>query len=242
MTTFVLLHGGAAGGWVWKYTEQALRAYGHDVLAVTFTGFGDRRHLCSIHASVDMNVVDTLNALEFHDADDAILVAHSYAGSVAPGVAAAAGERLRRLVFLDAILVYSGETIAEAMGYMSREAARGVLAGLQAGTVPIHTQVAQQQRAEAAAKPFRMAPDRQQWLLGHLDNMPAAAGVTPVTVGAETLAKPVDYVAATDSIMKPKMHDRARSLGWPLHEYAGDHLFAVGDAQGTARLLDRYAH
>lgn len=242
ITTFVLLHGGAAGAWIWKYTEQALRARGHDVLAVTFTGFADRRHLCSTSSNVETNVADVVNAMEFHDVTDAVLVAHSYAGSVAPGVVAAAGDRLRRVVCLDSVVIHTGEAIAEAMGYMPRAQALGILAGVRAGTVPIYSPVAQQQRAEAAAKPFRMSADRQQWLLKHLDNMPMAAGVTPVEVGAETIKRRVDYIAASDSVMKPKMHERARRLGWTMHEVDGDHVILVGDPETTATMLEKCAN
>ena len=58
MATYVLLHGGAAGAWIWKYCVQALRRDGHDVHTVTFTGFAERRHLISPFSTVEMNVVD----------------------------------------------------------------------------------------------------------------------------------------------------------------------------------------
>ncbi len=240
MTTFVLLHGGAAGAWVWKFTEEALRARGHDVLTVTFTGFAERRHLCSTTSNVQTHVADVVNALEFHDVTDCVLVAHSYSGTVAPGVVAAAGDRIRRVIYVDSVIALGGETVVEALGYMPREQALAVLAGLRNGSVPIYTPVAEQQRAEAAAKPYRMSAERQEWMLKHLSTMPMAAGVTPVEVGAETL-KQVDYIAVPDTVMKPKMHDRARELGWAVHEVEGDHAIMVGDVETTVRLLEQFA-
>lgn len=239
MTTFVLLHGGAAGAWIWKYTEQALRARGHDVLTVTFTGFAERRHLCGIDSTIETHVVDVVNALELHEITDAVLVAHSYSGTVAPGVVAAAGHRLRRVVYLDSVVLHTGERIAEVMGYLTAEQAAGVQAGVRAGLIPINSPVAEQQRAEAAETPYRMSAERQEWMLKLLGNMPTIAGVTPVEVGAETIKLPVDYIAVSVSVMKPIMHDRAKKLGWTVHEVDGDHAILVGDPDTTVKLLEQ---
>ncbi len=241
MTTFVLLHGGAAGAWIWKFTEEALRARGHNVLTVTFTGFAERRHLCSTTTNVEMHVADVVNSLEFHDITDCVLVAHSYSGTVAPGVVAAAGDRIRNVVYVDAVIAHGGEAVAEALGFMPREHALGALAGLRTGVVPIYSPVADQQRAEAAEKPYRMSAERQEWMLKHLSTMPTAAAVTPVQVGAESIKHRVDYIAVSDTVMKPKMHDRARALGWNVHDVDGDHAIMVGDVETTVKLLEQFA-
>jgi pimeloyl-ACP methyl ester carboxylesterase len=240
MATYVLLHGGAAGSWIWKYCAQALRRDGHEVHTVTFTGFAERRHLISANSTVETHVVDVLNTLEFEGISDCVLVAHSYSGSVAPGVVVAAQNRIRRVVYLDAIVVHQGETVSESMGYMNADQARAVAAGVRSGAVPIYSQVAEQQRAEAKEKPFNMSPERQAWLLEHLSNMPTACAVNPVSVGAEAIKIPVEYIAVSDTIMTP-MHARARKLGWNLHEVKGDHTILVGDPDTTVRLLEKFA-
>jgi hypothetical protein len=139
---------------------------------------------------------------------------------------------------LDAIVVHQGETVSESMGYMSAEQSRAVAAGLAAGIVPIYSQVADQQRAEAKEKPFLMSAERQAWLLGHLSNMPTACAVNPVRVGADAIKKPVDYVAVSDTVMKP-MHARARKLGWNITEVPGDHVILVGDPATTVKLIKK---
>ena len=240
MATYALLHGGAAGSWIWKYCAQALRKDGHDVHTVTFTGFAERRHLISRDCTVETHVVDVLNTLEFEDVSDCVLVAHSYAGSVAPGVVAAAPHRIRHVVYLDALIVRAGESVSEAMGYMNAEQSRAVAAGVSAGAVPIYSPVADQQREEAKKKPFMMSAERQEWLLGHLSNMPTACAVNPVRIGAEGIKKPVEYIAVSDTIMKP-MHQRARELGWKIHEVTGDHAIIVGDPATTVRLLEKFS-
>jgi pimeloyl-ACP methyl ester carboxylesterase len=236
MTTYVLLHGGAAGAWIWKHTEDVLRSQGHEVHSLTFSGFGERRHLIATDSTIETHVVDVVNALEFRDISDCVLVAHSYSGTVAPGVMAQAASRIRRLIYLDALVLETGQMVAEEMGFMSREQCQGVAAGVRNGTIPIYAPVAEMQREEAKQKPFRMTAERQAWMLEHLSSMPTIANVTPVVVGAETIKSPVDYIAVSDTIMKP-MHAKARKLGWTVHEVEGDHAIMVGDPETTAKLL-----
>jgi pimeloyl-ACP methyl ester carboxylesterase len=240
MATYVLMHGGAAGSWIWRDCAQLLRRGGHTVHTVTFTGFAERRHLISRDCTVEMHVVDVLNTLEFEDVSDCVLVAHSYSGSVAPGVVAGAAQRVRHVVYLDALVVRAGESVSEAMGYMGAEQSRAVAAAVSTGAIPIYSPVAEQQREEAKKKPFVMSAERQEWLLSHLSNMPTACAVNPVRVGAEAIKKPVDYIAVSDTIMKP-MHQRARELKWRIQEVQGDHAILVGDPNTTVRLLEKFA-
>ena len=149
----------------------------------TFTGFAERRHLISRDCTVETHVVDVLNTLEFEDVSDCVLVAHSYAGSVAPGVVAAMPQSIRHIIYLDALVVRTGESVSEAMGYMSAEQSRAVAAAVTTGAMPIYSPVADQQREEAKKKPYLMSAERQEWLLGHLSNMPTACAVNPVRVG-----------------------------------------------------------
>ena len=52
MATFVLGHGGWAGGWQGREVASLLRSAGHDVFTPTFTGLGERVHLVSIQELV----------------------------------------------------------------------------------------------------------------------------------------------------------------------------------------------
>src|SRR5712675_124453 len=236
MATFVLTHGGGMGGWVWKFVRPLLRDAGHDVFTPTFTGFGERIHLLSRDVDNATHVTDIVNVLECEDISDCMMIGHSYAGTVLPGVNAAAGARVRRYVYLDGLIPRQGESIAEALGFMPREQAQGMVAMLRSGQGPIGSGVHQQQREMARQQPHMMSREREKWLLDHLSDMPLLCTVNPIAVGAETISAPVDYVAATHTIMKP-MHERARALGWRMHEIQGDHAFIVGEPEATARLL-----
>jgi pimeloyl-ACP methyl ester carboxylesterase len=181
-------------------------------------------------------VTDIVNVLHYEDLTEVILVAHSYAGTVAPGVIAQAGERIARVIFLDAIIAHAGERIASLLGFASEEDMIGLDAMLDAGGGPIGSGVHEQQRAMAKEHPHMMSAERQEWLLDHLSDQPMRATCCAIAVGSESITLPVDYIAAKHTIMTA-MHDRARSLGWPVHDHPGDHAFNVGDPEGVTDMI-----
>jgi len=101
MANFVLVHGSWIGGWAYADVARALRTRGHDVYPVTLTGLGERAHLGRPEVNLDVHIQDVVGLLASEDLRDAVLVAHSYAGIVATGVADRAGDRLSTVVFLD---------------------------------------------------------------------------------------------------------------------------------------------
>ena len=236
MATFLLMHGGGMGGWTWKFVREILEAKGHKVFTPTFTGFGERSHLIGRDGSIETHVTDIVNVLHYEDLNDVILVAHSYAGTVAPGVVAQAGERIKRVIYLDAIIPYKGERIASLLGFASEEDMIGLDAMLDAGEGPVGSGVHEQQRAMAKDHPHIMSAERQEWLLNHLSDQPMRATCCAITVGAGSIKLPVDYIAAKHTIMTA-MHDRARSLGWRVHDHPGDHAFNVGDPEGVSDMI-----
>jgi pimeloyl-ACP methyl ester carboxylesterase len=236
MTSFVLCHGGGMGGWVWRYLTPFLRAQGHDVYTPTYTGFGERSHLIGRNIHAATHAQDIANVLRFEDIEDCVLVGHSYSGVVLPAIKQAEPGRIKRVVMVDALLTYTGEAPAAAMGFMPAEQAAGLADMLASGEGPIGSGVDAQQREQVKTEPHLMSAERQDWLLAHLSDMPLACIVTPAPAGAETLGTDVDYLAVTQTIMKP-MHARARALGWRVQEFEGDHAIIVGDPEPVANFL-----
>jgi pimeloyl-ACP methyl ester carboxylesterase len=113
MTTYVLVHGATAGGWVWQSIPSRLRAAGGDVYTPTLTGLGERRHLFSPDITMETHIEDVFNVLTYEDLHDVILVGHSYGGAVITGVAERAAERLSHLVYLDAFIPQDGEAVKD---------------------------------------------------------------------------------------------------------------------------------
>jgi pimeloyl-ACP methyl ester carboxylesterase len=113
MRTYVLVHGGGHGGWCYKRLAPLLRAAGHEVYAPTLTGLGERKHLLRPEIDLNLQITDVLNALEYEDLTNVILVGHSYGGMVITGVADRAGARIGHLVYLDAAHPKNGESLAD---------------------------------------------------------------------------------------------------------------------------------
>ena len=236
MATFLLMHGGGMGGWTWKFMRTELESKGHTVFTPTFTGFGEREHLIGRDVGNAVHVTDIVNVLKFEDLNDVILVAHSYAGTVAPGVLAQAGERIRRVIYLDAIVPHAGERIASMMGFASEEEAAGLDAMLENGEGPVGSGVHEQQRAMAKEHPHMMDSEREKWLLDHLSDQPMRATSCVIPVGADGITQQVDYIAAENTIMG-MMRERAKDLGWTMHKHPGDHAFTVGDPEGLTKMI-----
>lgn len=109
----VLVHGAWGGAWIWRRVLGPLRAAGHAVHALTLTGDGDRAHLRRPDLSLSDHVRDVVAAIEAEELQDLVLVGHSYGGMVITGAAdrllAQDPKRLRRLVYVDAMVPVPGE-------------------------------------------------------------------------------------------------------------------------------------
>jgi pimeloyl-ACP methyl ester carboxylesterase len=113
---FVLVHGGRHGGWCWRDVASGLRAAGHDVYTPTLTGLGERAHLLHPDIGLATHVQDLVGVLEWEDLMDVVVVAHSYAGMVVCGAMETIAPRVRRLVFIDAHMPRTGESMFDMIG------------------------------------------------------------------------------------------------------------------------------
>lgn len=118
MATYVLVHGGAHGGWCYQRVARILRAAGHEVYAPSMTGLGERSHLLSTEVDLDLHINDIVALLHYEDLRDVILVGHSYGGMVITGVADRAADRIGRLVYLDAATPVNGQSLLDIAGPM----------------------------------------------------------------------------------------------------------------------------
>src|SRR5580658_10519078 len=113
MATFVLVHGAWHGSWCWKRVRGALQKQGHEVFTPTLSGVGERSHLLTQQIDLDTHTLDVLNLIQWEELDDIVLCGHSYGGMVATGVADRIPERIRALVFLDAFVPESGQSLMD---------------------------------------------------------------------------------------------------------------------------------
>ena len=111
--TYVIVPGNLCGGWFMGPLAEELRAKGHRVFTPTNTGLGERKHLLSRDIVLETFIIDVMNVIEAEELSDVILVGHSTGGIPISGVADRMPDRIRHLVYLDAILLQSGQTLLD---------------------------------------------------------------------------------------------------------------------------------
>ena len=122
MTSFLLVHGAWHGGWCWRDVVPRLTQAGHRVHAVTLTGVGERMHLMTPAITLETHITDVANAIEMEEMDRIVLVVHSYAGMIGTAIADRMPERLRHLVYVDAVVPKPGESWSSTHASATREA------------------------------------------------------------------------------------------------------------------------
>ncbi|MFI6734146.1 alpha/beta fold hydrolase [Nonomuraea sp. NPDC050451] len=110
MATFVLIPGMCHGGWYFDELAEQLRSRGHRAYPLTLTGVAERSHLLTGGVNLDTHIQDVTAVLAAENITEAILVGHSYGGMVITGAADRAPERVRDLVYLDAVVPGHGDS------------------------------------------------------------------------------------------------------------------------------------
>ncbi|MDQ0746269.1 pimeloyl-ACP methyl ester carboxylesterase [Streptomyces africanus] len=107
MTDFVLVAGAWLGAWAWDEVAAELRGAGHDVHPLTLSGLAEKQ---GVPAGLETHVRDIVGEVERLGLRDVVLVGHSYAGVPVGQAAERIGDRLRRVVFVDANVPVDGES------------------------------------------------------------------------------------------------------------------------------------
>lgn len=110
MSTYVLVHGGWHDGSCWDTVAGLLRREGHEVHTPTIAGNGKNADRRVNHADCTASIVDYIRE---RDITDAVLLGHSYGGTIIGKVAEAVPERLRRLVFFNAFVLLDGQSLLD---------------------------------------------------------------------------------------------------------------------------------
>jgi len=231
----VLVHGVWHGGWCWSRLADLLRARGHRVTTPTQTGLGERAHLLSVAITIDTFVEDIVRHLECEDLKDVILVGHSFGGIPVTGVADTLPERIGKLVFLDAIMLESGETWFDLLP-SELAADRKALAEASSGGLSL---------PPAPPESFGVTrPEDVAFLEPRLTPHPFKTFTTalelqhPVGNGL-----PAHYIQCTDPPYPPAKValERAIGFGWPVSQIATGHDAMVTEPEKLADLLEEIA-
>jgi pimeloyl-ACP methyl ester carboxylesterase len=123
--TFVFVPGAWDGGWDYAKVDSILSAHGDIVYRPTLTGLGERVHLSNPGINLTTYINDILNLIRFESLHEVILVGHSYGGMVISGVAEQVPDRIKQLVYLDAMVPNGGESAKDVCGDLWEPMTRG---------------------------------------------------------------------------------------------------------------------
>jgi pimeloyl-ACP methyl ester carboxylesterase len=182
-----------------------LTARGHRVERVTLTGLGERVHLATPDIGIDVHVTDVVNRIVWEQLDDVVLIGHSYGGVVVTGAADRVPERVRRVVYVDAILPEAGRSVMDLLeGHMA-----GIGSGARDGFLPATWASEDRPPPRDVPQPLRTLTDTLE--LRH-----------------ERLPVPATYILTEEPAHLPDPFqpyaDRAAGLGWTVRSMEADHV------------------
>ena len=228
MTDFVLVHGAWHGAWCWRKLLPLLREQGHRAFAVSLTGLGDRAHQLNPDIRLSTHIDDVIAVIESEELTDLILVGHSYGGLLATGVADRLPERIRRLVYLDAIVPHSGECWGEFHDPVRREQNRVHIS--QHGSLPVPDPVI-----------YALQPDDEAWVRRRLVPQPGGVYDDTLTFDTRRVSRlPRTFVdcnqPAVPGVAKSRIRVRAEP-GWQVLEMATGHDAMISAPEALAAIL-----
>lgn len=212
MAAFVLLHGAFQGGWVWKDVEASLRGFGHDVHVPTLTGSGHLAYLLNDKLGLDSAVDDVVGLLFHQDVREVVLVCHSWSGMLAPAVAARLAERVRRIIFVDAVLPEPGKSFTDLAGpefrtMLCKHVENWLVRPWPLPVFGVHCE------------------ERKKWFSARLGAFPLKAFTTPYSGPAQPAWPECAYIRCleTPTPFLKGMAQKARALGFAYREIASGH-------------------
>ena len=118
MTNFILVPGGWQGAWAFDEVASLLTKSGHRARPLTLAGLGDDP---VPWANLAQHIREAAAAVQACDGE-VVLAGHSYGGMVVSGAADVAPEKIRALVYSDAYVPASGDSVWSLTSPRFREA------------------------------------------------------------------------------------------------------------------------
>ena len=238
----MIVHGGWGGGWEWEAVGRALRDRGHHAVTPTLSGMGERARQGHPRVGLGTHVVDVLEVLERGDLRDVILCAHSYGGMPVTGAADRAANRIRLVIYIDALIPLDGQSAFDVLPAAFRELARETADAegddwrvpIPASLLPPQGWVSDEERARYVERlcdqPLATFAEPVE-LTGAIDRLPRAfVRCTGAELGRDLGGDPIALMA-----------ERARRDGWPYRELVAPHDPQLTDPNGTATVLHELA-
>ena len=219
--TIVIVHGAWGGAWAFKKVEALLRQKGFEVYRPQLTGQGDRVHLARPDIGLNTHIDDVVNTILYEDLRDIILVGHSYGGMVISGVADRIPDRIKRLVYLDAMVPNDGDSVSSLWRGSDK-----FIKDMTKGDYIVPSWI----------KPDQPPPhDVPQALKTFTD---------PIALKNEAAGKiPTTYILTVEKGKEPSNDDfypqsqRARERGWTMLQLTADHNPQMSAPEALAEIL-----
>jgi pimeloyl-ACP methyl ester carboxylesterase len=216
--TIVLLGGSGLGSWAWQRVTPILNSRGF----VTRTP-----RLRVTAASLDDWIDDATDP----ELTDVTLVAHSFAGYVAAGALARDANRIRTVVFLDAVLPRPGKSWFEVMG---SDVERFMTSIARDGAVPWFTR----EQLDQLYPGHGINDEDFAWMQANVTPQPIATYAQPA------IAEPLDparakffYVRCLRTAPPAADIDEA-GPDWTVHTLDAGHWPMITHPDATARLIE----
>jgi pimeloyl-ACP methyl ester carboxylesterase len=172
-------------------------------------------------ADLSLHIADVVNLIRFENLENIVLVGHSYGGMVISGAVEHLEDKVRTLVFLDALVPCDGESTLE-------------LLGVAPGDPP---------RPSPTAAAFNVSAAHHTAVDAHLTRQPAPALAERIRLtGARERVRRRVFVMAPDwpgydAIIEPIAGRLAKDPSWTMRQIDCGHLMMIDKPDETASLL-----
>lgn len=229
--TFLVCHGAWSAGWAWKKMHPLMTRAGHRLVTPTYTGLGERAHLAQPGIDLESHIADMLAVIQYEDLRDIVLIGHSYGGMVATGVADRARDKVRQLIYIDAFVPESGQSLLD-LNEVARPTMQAAAKGGDGWRVPPNP------------TPSDTPPEDVAWLSERRVHMPLKCFEQPLKLSAP-LTLPRSYVYATRITPADTFGQFARMAkndpAWRYFEIDASHSPNVTAPEALTALLGKIA-
>lgn len=224
--TYVIVHGAFGGGWAFRDVDAMMTADGQKVFRPTLTGQGEKMHLANPSVDLNTHIQDIVNMILFEDLHNVVLVGHSYGGMVITGVVDRIPDRIKCVIYLDALLPVDGES-ADTADNRAMHHPKNVKLDAN-GSMP--TTLAEMKKK-----------------LPHDEAMPAGAYRVPISLKNQDAVSriPSNFILFLAKGKQPKdgkfyaFYLRALARGWHTETFTSDHNAQWSHPRELADLLER---
>jgi pimeloyl-ACP methyl ester carboxylesterase len=230
MSVYVLVHGAWGGSWCWKSIRAALQARGHHVFTPTLSGVGERSHLLSRQVNLDTHIADVVNLIRWEDISNVVLCGHSYGGCVVTGAADQIADRISALVYVDAFVPESGQSLHDTLPAEQRDSqVKGALETGDGWRVP-----------PIPAEVFNVNARDRAWVNQQGTPQSLATFQQPLhlTGGIERI-RSATYILATgwDHSPFPQFYEKAKAKNWKTFTLACGHDVMLDNPDELLQIL-----